>query len=109
MHELAIAQSVVDAVGEHSGGARVARVRLRVGALAGVVPDAIRFCFELVADGTCVEGADLVIEEVAGQGHCRTCDCAVALPDLILLCPCGSADVQILAGRELMVESIDMV
>jgi hydrogenase nickel incorporation protein HypA/HybF len=109
MHELAIAQSVVDAVGEHSGGAPVARVRLRVGALAGVVPDAIRFCFELVADGTCVEGADLVIEEVAGQGHCRTCDCAVALPDLILLCPCGSADVQILAGRELMVASIDMV
>jgi hydrogenase nickel incorporation protein HypA/HybF len=108
MHELSITQSVVDAVSEHTAGARVTEVRLRIGALSGVVPDALRFCFELVAEGTCVEGAKLVIDEVPGKGHCRGCDAAVPLPDLILLCPCGSADVQITAGRELQVASIEV-
>ena len=56
MHELAITQSVVEAVTERTGSAPVASVRLRVGRLAGVVPDAMRFCFELVTAGTPLEG-----------------------------------------------------
>ena len=52
MHELAITQGVVAAVTERTGDAAVALVRVRVGRLAGVVPDAMRFCFELVTAGT---------------------------------------------------------
>lgn len=109
MHELAITQSVVDAVSEHAAGAQVASVRLRVGKLSGVVPDAMRFCFELITDGTGLQGAQLVIDEPPGAGHCRSCGCDLTLADLILLCPCGSADVDVIAGRELTVQSIEVV
>lgn len=109
MHELSITQSVVDAVAEHTDGAPVSSVHLRIGKLSGVVPDALRFCFELVTEGTGLHGATLVIDEPAGAGHCRTCGIDLELSDLILLCPCGSADVDVTSGRELTVQSIEVV
>jgi hydrogenase nickel incorporation protein HypA/HybF len=106
MHELSITQSVVDAVTERTGGAAVVSVRLRVGRLSGVVPDAMRFCFDLVTAGTSLDGASLEIEPAEGRARCRTCSAEFVLPDLILLCDCGSADVEVLAGRELAVASV---
>jgi hydrogenase nickel incorporation protein HypA/HybF len=106
VHELAITQSVVDAVTERTGTARVATVRVRVGRLAGVVPDAMRFCFELVTSGTALDGAVLEIDQPEGRGRCRTCGAGFVLADLILLCACGSADVEVVAGRELAVASV---
>ena len=106
MHELAITQSVVEAVTERTGSAPVTSVRLRVGRLAGIVPDAMRFCFELVTAGTPLEGAALEFEQPEGRGRCRTCGAEFVLADLILLCDCGSADVEVLAGRELAVASV---
>ena len=106
MHELAITQSVVEAVTERTGSAPVASVQLRVGRLAGVVPDAMRFCFELVTAGTPLEGAALEFEQPEGRGRCRTCGEEFVLADLILLCSCGSADVEVVAGRELAVASV---
>ena len=73
MHELAISQSVVDAVLARTGDARVTVVRLDVGRLSGVVPDALRFCFDLVADGTPLAGAELRIAEPPGRARCATC------------------------------------
>ena len=109
MHELSITQGVVEAVTERTGSATVLSVRLRVGQLSGVVPDAMRFCFELVTAGTPLEGAALEIEQPEGRGRCRACGAAFALRDLILLCDCGSADVEVLAGRELSVVSVALV
>jgi hydrogenase nickel incorporation protein HypA/HybF len=106
MHELAITQSVVDTVTERTGTASVTSVRLRVGRLAGVVPDAVRFCFEMVTAGTPLEGAELEIEEPEGRGRCRTCGDEFRMSDLVLLCCCGSADVEVLAGRELAIASV---
>ncbi|MGI8433127.1 MAG: hydrogenase maturation nickel metallochaperone HypA [Nocardioidaceae bacterium] len=108
MHELAITRSVVEAVTERTGSAPVASVQVRVGRLAGVVPDAMRFCFELVVAGTPLEGAALYIEQPEGRGHCRTCGDDFVLADLILLCSCGSADVEVLTGRELAVASVKL-
>jgi hydrogenase nickel incorporation protein HypA/HybF len=71
VHELAICQSVVEAVLERTGAARVTVLRLDVGRLSGIVPDALRFSFELVTEGTPLEGAALVIEEPPGRVHCR--------------------------------------
>ena len=106
MHELAITQGVVDAVTERTGTAPVASVRVRVGRLSGVVPDAMRFCFELVTAGTPLDGAILEFERPEGRARCRTCGAEFVLADLILLCDCGSADVEVLAGRELAVASV---
>ena len=108
MHELAITQSVVETVTVRSGDAPVAGVRLRVGRLSGVVPEAVRFCFELVTEGTPLEGAVLDIEQPEGRGRCRLCGEEFGLPDLILLCPCGSADVEVIAGREMAVASVEI-
>jgi hydrogenase nickel incorporation protein HypA/HybF len=109
MHELAITQSVVDTIAERTSGARVTLVRLDIGKLSGVVPDALAFCFELVASGTALDGAQLEISEPAGRARCRTCATEFGLEQLVLLCPCGSADVEVLAGRELAVRSVEIV
>jgi hydrogenase nickel incorporation protein HypA/HybF len=108
VHELSITQSVVDAVTDHAGDSRVLAVRLSVGRLSGVVPDAMRFCFELLTDGTSLEGARLDIDQPAGLAHCAKCDSDFALTDLVLLCPCGSANVDVLAGRELRIVSLEV-
>jgi hydrogenase nickel incorporation protein HypA/HybF len=109
VHELAIAESVIDSVLERTEGRHVSTVRLRVGRLSGVVPSALAFCFELAATGTPLEGAQLMIEEQTGRARCRTCGQNFSLDDLILLCECGSADVEVLAGRELQVMSVEVV
>jgi hydrogenase nickel incorporation protein HypA/HybF len=108
VHELAIAESVVSSVLERTEGRHVSVVRLRVGRLAGVVPDALRFCFELATAGTPLAGARLEIAEAQARAHCRSCDADFALVDAFLLCDCGSADVQVLSGLELSVTSVEV-
>ncbi|GHE72105.1 hydrogenase maturation nickel metallochaperone HypA [Streptomyces vinaceus] len=112
MHEMSIAMAVVAQVEEAAGagGAHaVTSVRLQVGELAGVVPDALAFCFELACAGTALEGAELVTEPVPARARCRSCtgDWAVGMPPQ-LVCPgCGKAtDVELLAGRELQILSV---
>jgi hydrogenase nickel incorporation protein HypA/HybF len=108
VHEMAITQSVVDAVCEHAAGRRVHSVKLEVGALCAVVPDSMQFCFELATQGTLADGARLDLDVQPGAARCRTCGSQFDLPDLILLCQCGSADVEVLAGRELKILSMEV-
>jgi len=108
MHELAIAESLVAAVLERTEQRPVTTVRIRVGKLSGVVADALDFAFEVATAGTPLEGATLEIEQPTGRASCRTCGADFELPDLILLCPCGSADVEVLAGRELSLGSVEV-
>ena len=109
MHEMSITQSVIDVVTKRTGSDRVATVHLRIGKLSGIVPDSVRFCFELIAADSPLAGAVLVIEEPLGLAHCRECGEDFELRDLILLCPCGSADVAVVAGTELAVKSVEVV
>lgn len=108
MHEMALTQSVVEAVCEHAAGRRVSSVKLEVGALCAVVPESMMFCFDLVTEGTVAAGARLDIDMRPGLAHCRSCAAEFQLPDLILLCPCGSADVEVIAGRDLRVLSMEV-
>jgi hydrogenase nickel incorporation protein HypA/HybF len=106
MHELAIAQDVVDTVLDRIPDAPIAEVRLTVGKLSGISADALRFCFELVTADTVLDGAQLLIEEPAGAARCDTCGCEFGLDHLILLCACGSANVHILSGDQLLINSV---
>jgi hydrogenase nickel incorporation protein HypA/HybF len=108
MHELSITQSLIDAVLDRTGERTVTAVNLRVGPLSGVLPDAMRFCFDVASAGTPLAGARLMIDEPQGQARCRSCYDEFELADPILLCPCGSADVEILSGRELMLVSVEV-
>jgi hydrogenase nickel incorporation protein HypA/HybF len=109
MHEMSITQNVIDVITQRTGSDRVAMVRLQIGKLSGIVPDSVRFCFELIAADTPLAGAVLEIDEPLGAAHCRGCGEDFELRDLILLCPCGSADVQVVAGTELAVKSVEVV
>ena len=108
MHEMALTQSVVDAVCEHAAGRHVHSVKVQIAALCAVVPDAMQFCFELATEGTVADGARLDLDVQPGAARCRTCTKEFELHDLILLCPCGSADVEVLAGRDLKILSMEV-
>ena len=109
MHELAIAESVVDIAVRHARGRRVVKVELEVGHLRQVVPAALEFAFGLVASGTTVEGAELCMREVAPAGRCRSCGQDTPLPGFPLACEsCGGFDVEVTRGEELRVESLEL-
>lgn len=108
MHEMAITQSVVEAVCEHAAGRRVHSVKLEVGALCAIVPEAMEFCFGLAVEGTVADGATLEVDVRPGTAQCRSCATRFELSDPILLCPCGSADVELLEGRDLRILSMEV-
>ncbi|MGB9378090.1 MAG: hydrogenase maturation nickel metallochaperone HypA [Mycobacteriales bacterium] len=108
MHELSVTQSVVDAVIDRMGEAEVTSVLLEIGKLSGIEPDSVKFCFEIVASGTTLENASLEIVELPGQGRCRACHEVLTIDDRILLCTCGSADVEVLGGAELRIRSVEV-
>ena len=110
MHELSIAQAVVDVAGRHAGGSRVERVHVRIGHLRQVVPSALAFSFELCAQGTPLDGAALEIEHVPIGAVCRSCRAESELDGFPLACPaCGGMAVDVVRGEELQVESLELV
>jgi hydrogenase nickel incorporation protein HypA/HybF len=111
MHELALSQSIVDLVLERAAAERlrtVTRVVVEVGAAAGVDPEALRFCFDAVAEATAVRGAELVIIGVSLRARCRTCRHEFEPAGRLAACPtCGGPGADLLQGRELRVTSFD--
>lgn len=103
MHELGIARNVVAIVGEHAGRQRVTRVRLEVGRLSAIVPDALRFCFDVCSDGTALAGARLEIDELPGRWRCRDCGWVFDSDRFGSRCRCGSAQLDCIGGEELKV------
>jgi hydrogenase nickel incorporation protein HypA/HybF len=107
VHELAIAQGLVEGVIERVPGRRITSVRLEIGPLSGVVPDALRFCFGLATEDTPLAGADLEISEPAAKCDCADCGLSFEPHDgRILLCPCGSANVTVVSGQQLQITSV---
>ena len=108
MHELGIAKNIVSIVCEHANGQRVQKVRLEIGALSAIMPEAIRFCFDVCAKGTEVEGAILEIDEIAGRGKCTDCKRESLLDQHVWICPCGSRNIECIAGMELKVKEMEV-
>jgi hydrogenase nickel incorporation protein HypA/HybF len=109
MHELSIAEAILGIVEEHAGGRVVTRVEVEVGHLRQVMPDALRFVFQLVAQDTVADGADLVLHEIAVKGCCRACGALSWQKGFPLRCAsCGAVELEIVSGEELLVESIEV-
>jgi len=109
MHELALAEAVVSIAERHAEGRRVARVELAVGRLRQVVVDSLAFSFELVAMGTPVEGAELVVDEVPIELACGACTAETQVETFPLACGrCGSFEVQVRAGEEFHVVALEL-
>jgi len=109
VHELTITRRIVDAVAARAEGRAVTKVTVEIGRLSGVVPDAVAFCFDVCAEGTAVEGAELAIVETAGRGRCRACATDFAMTTLYDACPaCGRRRAERIAGEELNILSFEM-
>jgi len=109
LHELSIAESVVQVASRHAAGRSVTKVTVKVGHLRQVVPSALEFAFELVAEGTVVAGAELELEEVAAAGICRGCEVESELEAFPLQCRrCGGLDMEVTRGEELLVDSLEL-
>jgi hydrogenase nickel incorporation protein HypA/HybF len=110
MHELAIAEAILAIATAHAAGARkITMVEVRVGHLRQVVPEALRFNFELVAENTLAAGAELHIEEVAAAGCCKVCGASAVLTNWPLRCPgCGALDIDLTEGEELLVSALEV-
>lgn len=113
MHELSIALSVVDRASEeieNHAGARVSGVHLRVGALAGVVNEALLFSWEIACQGTRIEGARLLIEEVPVTILCAGCQRETEAHSIqALSCStCGQFSSEVIHGRELELVALEL-
>jgi hydrogenase nickel incorporation protein HypA/HybF len=112
MHEYSIAQALIDQIVEIAGqnhATRVTRAVVQVGKLRGIVPEILRWGFEVTAADTVAAGAALDIEEVPILIHCNACGVETQLDWPLYLCPaCGSAAVTQLKGNELFLISMEI-
>jgi hydrogenase nickel incorporation protein HypA/HybF len=113
MHELSLITSVVETVTESLAaypGARVLEVRLRVGALASVIPESLEFCYGIASEGTPLEGSKLVVDVLPVVVHCEKCAQDADLEGVqSFRCPrCGELCGEIRQGRELEIDSIEI-
>ncbi len=114
MHELSIAYHLVEIADRAAVEAQVSRVlsvRVRLGALAGVVKEALLFAYDIAARGTRLDGSRLEIEDVPVIIFCPTCAAEHELPDIqAFRCPhCGTWSADVRQGRELEIVSLEAV
>ena len=112
MHELAITQSMLDVVLEQAqkaGAKEVGRINLVIGKMCGVVEECVQFYFDFLSKGTITEGAALSFKMVPPKAQCRDCGETFELKEFDWTCPyCQSNALEIIAGKELFVESIEV-
>lgn len=109
MHELSITQGIVDICLQSAAGRRVKEVVVEIGALSGVLADAVEFCFPACSAGTLLEGATLVVAMVPGYGSCNGCGAAFPVRRYLDPCPrCGAFGVAVTAGEELRVKELEV-
>jgi hydrogenase nickel incorporation protein HypA/HybF len=113
MHELAVAQSIVDAVEARAAecnAARVKGVRLKIGEASGIVTDSLTFCFEMLAslDPT-LAGAQLLIDTVPHRARCRHCATEFNVINFVAQCPtCKEWSSEIVSGTELQILEMEI-
>jgi hydrogenase nickel incorporation protein HypA/HybF len=109
MHELSVSSAVVETVLRHAAGRQVKAVQLRVGALRQVVPESLDFYWGIVSRDTVCEGAVLEQELIEARLRCDHCDAEWEIDMPAFRCAvCDSAEVTVVCGEELEVESIEV-
>jgi len=107
MHELSIADAILQIALAHADERRIECIEVKVGHLRQVVPDALEFAFGLVSEGTLAEGATLELDHIPAAGRCRSCGATTEFDGFPLACArCGSLDVELVRGEELLVDAL---
>lgn len=112
MHEMSIAQSLIEILAEEmeKHGAKTLRaVHLRIGQLSAIVPEALSFCFQVISEGTEMAGAKLVMDIVPLQGYCPRCEKEFEIKEYHFVCPmCGSTKIETIAGQDLAIVDMEV-
>ena len=112
MHELGIAENILDIVWQSvpdDQASAVRNIRLRVGPFAGIVPDSLKFCFAAIADDTGMTKATLQIEKTPLVASCHDCENKSEVENFVFQCSaCGGVDLEIVSGKELEVVEIEL-
>ena len=113
MHELGIAENILDIVLHsipESRASAVGTIRLRVGQLAGIVPDSLKFCFDVISGDAGMSNASLNIEMIPLAASCRDCGNESEVGNFGFLCPtCGGGNLEIVSGKELEIIDIEIL
>jgi hydrogenase nickel incorporation protein HypA/HybF len=112
MHELSVTQGMLDIVLRHAqqaGAQRITQIHLVIGDLSSIVDDSVQFYFDFISQDTIAEGAQLVFQRTLATFHCRDCGNTFTPNQRDLTCPqCGGTKVEVVAGNEFRVESIEV-
>lgn len=112
MHELSIAQSILDIVNQNlpaDNNTRVKSVKVRIGKLSNVLPDSLRFCFEAITKDSDFENTELLINIIPITIECKDCEKHSEISDYVFACPaCSSSNIQVVGGNDLNIEEIEI-
>ena len=112
MHEMSIAQSVINIVKEEmtKNDATILRsVRLNIGQMTAIVPEALSFCFEIITADTEMEGARLIMDIIPLRGYCHACNKEFDIEDYAFNCPlCGGTKIDTISGQDLAIVEIEV-
>lgn len=113
MHELGLTEEIVSlacaAALREGARSRVTKIVVEVGRLSMALPEALRACFSVCAEGTAAEGAELELLAVPGLGRCRACGKDVPMDRALTYCACGSGDLEWLSGEELKLKVVEVL
>jgi len=112
MHEMSIAQSLITIIEEEMekhGATSLKSVRLHIGQMSAIVPDALSFCFQIITEGTALEGARLDMEMIPLRGSCRECGEEFEVRDYAFVCPaCAGTQVDSISGQDLSIVEMEV-
>jgi len=111
MHELSVTESILEIAvrhGREAGAERVTDLYLVIGELASIVDESVQFYWDMISEGTLAAGSTLHFRRVPGQFHCRACGLTYFAAQGLICPTCGGFDINIVAGEEFYVESIEI-
>jgi hydrogenase nickel incorporation protein HypA/HybF len=112
MHEMSLCESVLQILEQQAEAQNYRKVKtiwLEIGALTGVEVEAMRFCFDVVVQGSLAENAQLEIVIAPGQAWCMPCGANVLIQELYAQCPlCGSQQLQVNGGEQMRIKELEV-
>lgn len=112
MHEISIAEEIKNVVIQklkEKNGKKVKCIKLLIGEMTSIVPDALKFAFDIVSKKTPLEDALIHIKVLKTKARCRICSKKFIAKDFAFICPeCNSSDIEIMQGREMIIQTIEM-
>jgi hydrogenase nickel incorporation protein HypA/HybF len=112
MHELSIAQSILEIVNQHlpaGNSTQVKSVKVRVGKLSNILPDSLLFCFEAITKESDFEKTKLIIDIIPVTIECKDCNALTETNDYVFCCPsCNSTNINVIGGNDLNIKEIEI-